>query len=509
MMDNNKKTSSDYLQSDFYFGGKLYMTKFPNYTKTIFIDGQWLEAHNGNTLPVQNPATLETITEVSYGDEVEAEQAVRAASQAFPQWSGKTARERSQLLYAAYEKMLEHKEELASILTTEQGKPLKEARAEIDSAASYFLWYAEEANRLYGEIIPSSNKHKRLMVIPQPIGVVAAITPWNFPASMITRKLAPALAAGCAVVLKPAPETPLTAYQIVKILEEVGIPKGVVNLVTGDAVSIGQCWMNHPDVRLITFTGSTEVGKLLMKGSADHVKKLSLELGGHAPIIVFDDADLDLAAEMTLASKFRNCGQTCICANRVYVQKTIWDDFLEKLTEKVRRLSIDIGAKETVDIGPLINEEAVQKVQRHLEDAVQKGASVVYGGKRWDGPYPGYFFEPTVLVNVTKEMRVMNEETFGPLLPLQPFEEEEEAIRQANDTPYGLAAYIFTDSIHRAYRVMEKLEYGIIGINDVFPALAEAPFGGVKQSGLGKEGGKEGIFEFVELKYVSMGIRPS
>jgi succinate-semialdehyde dehydrogenase/glutarate-semialdehyde dehydrogenase len=483
------------------------MSKFPEYTKTIFIDGQWLDAHNGNTLPVRNPATLERITEVSYGDEIEAEQAVRAASRAFPQWSGQTARERSQLLYAAYEKMLENKEELAVTLTMEQGKPLKEARAEIDAAASYFLWYAEEANRLYGEIIPSSNKNKRLMVIPQPIGVVAAITPWNFPASMVTRKLAPALAAGCTVVLKPAPETPLTAYRIVKILEKAGLPPGVVNLVTGDAVSIGKCWMSHPDVRMITFTGSTEVGRLLMKGSADQVKKLSLELGGHAPVIVFEDADLDLAAELTLASKFRNCGQTCICANRVYVQQTVWDAFVEKVKAKVQQLSIGSGLDEATDIGPLINEEAVRKVQEHLEDAVQKGASVIYGGRRWKGAYPGYFFEPTVLANVTKEMKVMNEETFGPLLPLQPFADEMEAVRQANDTQYGLAAYIFTDSLHRAYRVMEKLEYGIVGINDVFPAVAEAPFGGVKQSGLGKEGGKEGIFEFVELKYVSMGIR--
>ncbi|GAJ41357.1 NAD-dependent succinate-semialdehyde dehydrogenase [Saccharococcus caldoxylosilyticus] len=483
------------------------MTTFSRYTKTIFIDGTWQDAKSRRTLLVQNPATLEAITEVSHGDERDAEQAVRAARQAFSEWSGKTARERSQFLYAAYEKMKEQKEELAAILTSEQGKPLKEARAEIDSAASYFLWYAEEANRLYGEIIPSSNKHKRLMVIPQPIGVVAAITPWNFPASMITRKLAPALAAGCTVVLKPAPETPLTAYRIVKILEEAGLPPGVVNLVAGDAVSIGKCWMSHPDVRLITFTGSTEVGRLLMKGSADQVKKLSLELGGHAPVIVFEDADLDLAAELTLASKFRNCGQTCICANRVYVQQTVWDAFVKKLTAKVQQLSLGSGLDETTDIGPLINEEAVRKVQDHLDDAVQKGASVLYGGKRWEGAYPGYFFEPTVLANVTKEMKVMNEETFGPLLPLQPFADEMEVIRQANDTPYGLAAYIFTDSLHRAYRVMEKLEYGIVGINDVFPAVAEAPFGGVKQSGLGKEGGKEGIFEFVELKYVSMGIR--
>jgi succinate-semialdehyde dehydrogenase / glutarate-semialdehyde dehydrogenase len=486
---------------------EIAMVTFSRYTKTIFIDGTWQDAKNGKTLPVQNPTTLEAITEIPHGDGRDAEQAVRAARQAFAVWSGKTARERSQLLYAAYGKMKEHKEELAAILTSEQGKPLKEARAEIDSAASYFLWYAEEANRLYGEIIPSSNKHKRLMVIPQPIGVVAAITPWNFPASMIARKLAPALAAGCTVVLKPAPETPLTAYRIVKILEEVGLPPGVVNLVTGDAVSIGQCWMNHPDVRLITFTGSTEVGRLLMKGSADQVKKLSLELGGHAPVIVFEDADLDLAAELTLASKFRNCGQTCICANRVYVQQTIWDAFVEKLTAKVQQLSIGSGLDETTDIGPLINEEAVKKVQDHLDDAVQKGASVLYGGKRWEGPYRGYFFEPTLLANVTKEMKVMNEETFGPLLPLRPFAEEAEVIREANDTPYGLAAYIFIDSLHRAYRVMEKLEYGIVGINDVFPAVAEAPFGGVKQSGLGKEGGKEGIFEFVELKYVSMGIQ--
>ena len=395
---------------------------------------------------------------------------------------------------------------MAEILTTEQGKPLKEALGEITSAASLLLWYAEEASRAYGEWIPSSVKSKRMLVIPQPIGVVAAITPWNFPASMIARKIAPALAAGCTVVLKPAPETPLSAIEIIKILQEAGLPKGVLNLVTGDAQAIGKVFLTNKDVRLITFTGSTAVGKYLIRESANHVKKLSLELGGHAPIIVFEDADLDKAAELTLASKFRNSGQTCICANRVYVHASVWDDFSEKLKEKVKLLHLGDGLQDGTDLGPLINAQALEKVEKHVHDAAAKGAHIVYGGSKWDSPLKGHFFQPTILSHVRDDMLVMKEETFGPVIPLQSFEDEDIAIEKANDTDYGLAAYIFTESLSRSMRVAEKLEYGIVGVNDVFPAAAEAPFGGMKQSGIGREGGHHGLHEFLELKLVSMGI---
>lgn len=474
---------------------------------SIFINGEWQAAASGNIQDVYNPATMEKIKAFSYGGKTEANEAVKAAKAAFPTWSTKTARERSTLLYKAYHTMLERKETIATILTTEQGKPLAEARGEIESAASYLLWYAEEANRLYGETIPSSHPHKRFFVIPQPIGVIAAITPWNFPASMITRKLGPALAAGCTVVLKPASQTPLTAIAIVKVFEDAGFPKGVLNLVTGDATAIGDAFMENEDVRLITFTGSTAVGKLLMRGSAENVKKLSLELGGHAPIIVFEDADLELAVKMSLLSKFRNCGQTCICANRIYVHESIENDFREKLIKQLKGMKLGDGLKEQVEIGPLIDEHAVRKVKEQVDDALSKGAILEYGGKAWNGDLKGHFYEPTVISNVTDEMKVMFEETFGPLLPIQTFDQETEVIAKANNTQYGLAAYLFTENVHRALRVMEKLEYGIIGINDVFPAAAEAPFGGIKQSGQGKEGGREGIIEFVEMKYVSMGVK--
>lgn len=453
-----------------------------------------------------NPATLEKLTDVSYGGELEAKEAVAAAKNAFPTWSKKTARERSQLLYKAYEKMLERKEELANILTSEQGKPLTEARAEIQTAASYLLWFAEEANRVYGEIIPSSRAGKRLLVVPQAIGVIAAITPWNFPASMVTRKLGPALAAGCTVVLKPASQTPLTAVAIVKIFEDVGFPNGVLNLVTGNARAIGDVWTQSPDVRLITFTGSTEIGRELMKKSAYQIKKLSLELGGHAPIVVMDDANIDLAVDLTIASKFRNCGQTCICANRVYVQEAIAEEFIEKLSQRTAKLKIGNGLEEGTVIGPMIDQAAVEKALEHVEDAVSHGAVVATGGEKWKGAINGHFYQPTILVKATDEMKVMKEETFGPVLPVQTFVNDEEAIRLANHEEYGLAAYVMTENTNRAFKLMDGLEYGIIGINDVFPSTAEAPFGGIKQSGLGKEGGREGIQEFVEMKYISIGL---
>ncbi|RPF54405.1 succinate-semialdehyde dehydrogenase/glutarate-semialdehyde dehydrogenase [Aquisalibacillus elongatus] len=473
---------------------------------SLFINGEWRDAISGQTDTVVNPATLEPISEVAYGGETETHNAIKAARDAFPEWSSMSPRKRSRILYKAHQLMFDNLDRLAEILTTEQGKPFKEARGEVKSAASFLLWYAEEANRVYGEWIPSSQTQKRILVVPQPVGVVGAITPWNFPSSMITRKIGPALAAGCTVVLKPAPETPLSAIEIVKIFEKAGLPKGVLNLVTGDAEAIGNAMLTNQDVRLITFTGSTEVGKHLMRESADHVKKLSLELGGHAPIIVFDDADLDIAAKMTLASKYRNAGQTCICANRVYVHESVYDKFSQKLLEHVAALSMGDGTEPDTDIGPLINEQALQKVNDHLEDAVSHGAEVLYGDSDWQSDLGGYFFPPTVVKNVTNNMKVMNEETFGPLLPLQVFNDEDDVIAQANDTVYGLAAYMFSENLDRSLRVMEKLDYGIVGVNDVFPATAEAPFGGIKQSGMGKEGGHHGIHEFVEQKYVSIGM---
>ncbi|MFG6113588.1 NAD-dependent succinate-semialdehyde dehydrogenase [Halobacillus sp. MO56] len=482
------------------------MITFNNYIPSIYINGRWKSASSRKKTPVRNPATWDILTHVSYGDEVDTKNAIEAASEAKEGWASLSPRKRSSILYRAYQLMEESADRIAAVLTMEQGKPLREAKGEIKSAASFLLWYAEEANRLYGEWIPSSIESKRLSVIPQPVGVVGAITPWNFPASMITRKVAPALAAGCSVVLKPASETPLTAIEIVKILEKAGVPDGVVNLVTGNSAKIGDALLHHEAVRLITFTGSTEVGKHLMRESADQVKKLSLELGGHAPIIIFADADLEKAAEMTLASKFRNSGQTCICANRVYVEDKIWEDFKKVLVEKVEAMRLGDGLGDDIDMGPLINEGATEKVHEQVNDAVSKGAEIACGGNIWEGTGKGHYYLPTVLSDVRNDMLVMKEETFGPILPLQAFTSEEEAITAANDSEYGLAAYFFTKNLDRSVRVAEKLDYGIIGINDVFPAVAEAPFGGIKQSGIGKEGGHHGIHEYVELKYISMGI---
>ncbi|GAA0487806.1 NADP-dependent succinate-semialdehyde dehydrogenase [Salinibacillus aidingensis] len=482
------------------------MVHFDSAIHSIFIDGEWRSAVSNQTEPVYNPATLKTITEVAYGGQKETNEAVQAAKRAFADWSRLSPRKRSNILYKASEYMLEDVDRLGTILTMEQGKPLKEAKGEVKGAAGFLRWYAEEANRVYGEWIPSSNTRNRLLVIPQPVGVVGAITPWNFPASMITRKIGPALAAGCTVILKPAPETPLSAIEIIKIMEKAGMPKGVVNLVTGNAEEIGQEFLSNKDVRMITFTGSTAVGKYLMRESAEHVKKVSLELGGHAPIIVFDDADLDVAAELTLGSKFRNSGQTCICANRVYVQRSIWEPFQQKLIEKIKELQPGNGLEDGTTMGPLINQQAVEKVKDHYDDATSKGAEVLYTGKTQKDDLQGYFYPPTVLGNVNDDMKVMNEETFGPIIPIQPFDEEETAINWANDTDYGLAAYIFTEGYRRSVRVSEQLDYGIVGINEVFPARAEAPFGGVKQSGIGKEGGHYGIEEFVEHKYIASSV---
>ncbi|HEY4602438.1 MAG TPA: NAD-dependent succinate-semialdehyde dehydrogenase [Cerasibacillus sp.] len=479
---------------------------FQDVTRSIFIDGKWLDVNRGKTETIYNPATLEKLTEVAHGGEAETEAAIKAAKKAFTSWSSLTGRERSKVLYRAAELMAQDADRLGKILTLEQGKPIQEAIGEVKGAAQFLLWYAEEASRAYGEWIPSSVSSKRLLVIPKPIGVVGAITPWNFPSSMITRKLAPALAAGCTVVLKPSPETPLSAIEIVKVFEKAGMPNGVVNMVTGDAEAIGKTLLSHKTVKLITFTGSTPVGKYLMREASEQVKKVSLELGGHAPFIVFEDADLDKATSLALASKFRNNGQTCICANRLYVHETIHGSFTAMLKEKVEKLVIGNGLNQETDLGPLINQAACDKVQHQLDDALQKGAKVVTGGYELTDELKGYFYPPTVISNVTDDMLVMNEETFGPLFPIQTFTDETDVIRKANDTDYGLAAYIFTENTSRTLRVVEQLEYGIVGVNDVFPATPEAPFGGIKQSGNSKEGGHHGMEEFLEYTFVSIGV---
>ncbi|MEJ9211686.1 NAD-dependent succinate-semialdehyde dehydrogenase [Bacillus smithii] len=468
----------------------------------MFVDGEW----TGTELPtfdVINPANGEVIAAVPNGGKEEAKKSVDAAYNAFLSWSKKTAGERSALLYKWHQLIDEHKEEIGEIMTREQGKPLKEAIGEVDYANSFISWYAEEGKRIYGETIPASHENKRILVLKQPVGVVAAITPWNFPAAMITRKVAPALAAGCTVVVKPAEQTPLTAFKLAELAEKAGIPKGVLNIITGNPQEIGETWLADERVRKITFTGSTEVGKILMRGAADTVKKVSLELGGQAPFIVLDDANIEKAVAGAIASKYRNAGQTCVCANRIYVHEKIVESFTQKMAEAVQQLKMGNGLDQGVEIGPLIDENAVKKVERHIEDAVEKGGKVVIGGKKAD-QYKGFFFEPTVITNVTDEMLCMNEETFGPLAPITTFQSIEEVIQRANDTPYGLAAYVFTENISKAIQITEQLEYGIVGLNDGLPSVAQAPFGGFKQSGLGREGGHQGMEEFLETKFVSI-----
>ncbi|MBH9966961.1 NAD-dependent succinate-semialdehyde dehydrogenase [[Bacillus] enclensis] len=459
----------------------------------------------GNDLPkteVTNPATSEVVATIPRGGKDEAVRAVDAADKAFRDWSRKSVYERSELIRKWYDLINEHKEDLAETMTREQGKPLKEAAGEIQYANGFISWYAEEGKRVYGEQIPATQTNKRLFVSKQPVGVVAVITPWNFPAAMITRKVAPALATGCTVVIKPANLTPLTALKMAALAEQAGIPKGVINVVTGDSKAIGEAWLEDMRVRKLTFTGSTEVGRQLMKGSADTIKKVSLELGGHAPSIVMDDCDIDKAVEGVVASKFRNAGQTCVCSNRVYVHEDIAEEFTQRLVKKVNELKVGNGLEEGVDIGPLIDEDAVEKVQKHIDDAVSKGAKVVTGGKAGKG----LFFEPTVLTDVSEDMICMTDETFGPLAPISTFKTQEEAIERANDSIYGLAAYVFTENITRGIQICEQLEYGIVGLNDGVPSTPQAPFGGFKQSGLGREGGHQGIEEFLEVKYISVGL---
>lgn len=472
-------------------------------THFMYINGEQVESDTKEVIEVTNPATNKAIASVPKGGKPEARRAVDAAHAAFKEWSKKTAGERGQLLMNWFRLIDEHKEELGRLMTEEQGKPVKEAVGEIAYANSFISWYAEEGKRIYGETIPSSHPNKRILVHKQPVGVIAAITPWNFPAAMITRKVAPALAAGCTAVVKPASQTPLTAIRLAELAGEAGIPNGVINVVTGNARAIGDAWLEDERVRKITFTGSTEIGKVLMKGAADTVKKISLELGGHAPFIIMDDADLTKAVEGVIGSKFRNAGQTCICTNRIYVHESIVDAFQEKFQKAVANLKVGNGLEEGVDIGPLIDEAALEKVTEHIEDAVSKGATILHGGKRiYDND--GYYHEPTVLANVSDEMICMQEETFGPLAPVTTFKTEEEAIERANNSPYGLAAYVFTENIGKAIRISEQLEYGIVGLNDGLPSVAQAPFGGFKESGLGREGGHFGIDEYIEVKYISI-----
>ncbi|KUZ69264.1 NAD-dependent succinate-semialdehyde dehydrogenase [Burkholderia ubonensis] len=466
-----------------------------------YIGGEWHEPR-GATYAVLDPATGETIAQVAKGGADDAQRAIAAAEHAFPAWRALTAKERGTRVKRWGELMLEHRDALAELLTREQGKPLAEARGEVGYAASFLEWFAEEAKRMYGDVIPSPKPDARIVVTREPVGVVAAITPWNFPLAMITRKAGPALAAGCTMVLKPSEETPLSAFALAVLAERAGVPAGVFNVVSGDAVAIGEALTRSPVVRKLSFTGSTRVGKLLAQQSADTLKKLSLELGGNAPFIVFDDADLDAAVVGAIASKFRNTGQTCVCVNRFLVQDGVYDAFTRKLADAVRTLRVGNALAGDVDQGPLINDAALAKVEKHVADATAKGATVITGGKRH--ALGGTFYEPTVLTGMTPGMLIAEEETFGPVAACFRFATEAEAIAAANDTPFGLSAYFYTRDLGRAWRVAGALESGMVGVNDGIISTEVAPFGGVKQSGLGREGSKYGLDEYVELKYTLM-----
>ena len=473
------------------------------FRQQALIDGQWRDAPNGDVIAVTNPANGEQLGSVPKMGADETREAIEAANRALPAWRALTAKERANILRRWFDLMMENQDDLARLMTLEQGKPLAEAKGEISYAASFIEWFAEEGKRIYGDTIPGHQADKRLLVIKQP-GVTAAITPWNFPAAMITRKAGPALAAGCTMVLKPASQTPFSALALAELANRAGIPAGVFNVVTGSAGAVGGELTSNPLVRKLSFTGSTEIGRQLMEQCAKDIKKVSLELGGNAPFIVFDDADLDKAVEGALASKFRNAGQTCVCAHRLYVQDGVYDRFAEKLQQAVEKLRIGDGLQDGVTTGPLIDEKAVAKVEEHIADAIAKGAKVVTGGK----PHAlgGNFFQPTILVNVPDSAKVAKEETFGPLAPLFRFKDEADVIAQANDTEFGLAAYFYARDLSRVFRVGEALEYGIIGINTGIISTEVAPFGGVKASGLGREGSKYGIEDYLEIKYMCIGL---
>ena len=474
------------------------------FRQQAMINGRWRDASGKETLAVTNPANGQPLGNVPKMGAGETREAIDAAARALPAWRALTAKERSSILRRWFDLMMEHQDDLARLMTLEQGKPLAEAKGEISYAASFIEWFAEEGKRIYGDTIPGHQADKRLLVIKQPIGVTAAITPWNFPSAMITRKAGPALAAGCTMVLKPASQTPFSALALAELANRAGIPEGVFNVVTGSASEVGGELTGNPLVRKLSFTGSTEIGRQLMEQCAKDIKKVSLELGGNAPFIVFDDADLDKAVEGALASKFRNAGQTCVCANRLYIQDGVYDRFAEKLQQAVSKLQIGDGLQPNVTIGPLIDEKAIAKVQEHIADALDKGARVATGGKSHE--LGGNFFQPTILVDVPSDAKVAKEETFGPLAPLFRFKDEADAIAQANDTEFGLAAYFYARDLGRVFRVGEALEYGIIGINTGLISTEVAPFGGVKSSGLGREGSKYGIEDYLEIKYMCIGI---
>ncbi len=474
------------------------------FRQQAYIDGTWLDAESGQTIEVKNPATGDIIGTVPKMGATETRRAITAAERALPAWRALNAKERAKKLYRWFQLIIQHQEDLARLMTQEQGKPLAESRGEIAYAASFIEWFSEESKRVYGDVIPGHDTNMRLIVIKQPIGVTAAITPWNFPSAMITRKVGPALAAGCTMVIKPASQTPFSALALAELAECAGIPRGVLSVVTGSAGEVGSELTSNPIVRKLSFTGSTEIGRQLMAECAKDIKKLSLELGGNAPFIVFDDADLDAAVEGALLSKYRNNGQTCVCANRLYVQDSIYDAFADKLKAAVAKLKVGNGLKEGTTTGPLIDEQAVARVQEHIQDAVSKGAKVVTGGKRH--ALGGTFFEPTILVDVPKDAAVAKEETFGPLAPLFRFKDEADVIAMSNDTEYGLAAYFYARDLGRVFHMAEALECGMIGINTGQISNEVAPFGGIKASGLGREGSKYGIEDYLEIKYLCLNL---
>jgi succinate-semialdehyde dehydrogenase / glutarate-semialdehyde dehydrogenase len=469
----------------------------------MLIGEEWVNLDE--KIEVRNPATGELVGTVPNGGKEETRKAIEAAERAMKVWSTWPAGKRSRYMQKLYKEIIKNEMELAKLMTLEMGKPFKEARGEVRYGASFIEWYAEEGKRVYGETIPSNRPDQRMMVIKQPVGVVGAITPWNFPAAMITRKLGPALAAGCAIVIKPATSTPLTALKLAELCKNVGFPDGLVNVVTGKTSEIGGEIMSNPIVRKVSFTGSTKIGKLLMRQAADNVKKLSLELGGHAPVIVFDDADINKAVKGAIASKFRNAGQTCICGNRIYVQEGIYEEFLTKFVEETKKLQIGNGMEETTDVGPVIDSGAFEKIDEHVQNAISNGATCLLGGQGTSADGSN-FYEPTILSNVKDDMLIMNEETFGPVAPVQSFKSIEEVIAKANDTEYGLAAYFFTEKMSQGMKMAEALEYGIIGWNDGVPSAVQAPFGGMKESGIGREGGHQGLAEYLEEKYISIGL---
>jgi|TARA_Y100000817_G_scaffold121724_1_gene95343 succinate-semialdehyde dehydrogenase/glutarate-semialdehyde dehydrogenase len=481
----------------------MELNKKSLFREKCFVNGQWSDSKKGNTIKVNNPATLEIIGKVPNFSAEETKSAINDADEAFQSWKNTTAKERSIILKKWSDLIIENVDDLAKIMTIEQGKPLAEAKGEILMGASYIEFYAEEAKRVYGDIVPDPRPGKRIVIIKQPVGVVGAITPWNFPNSMITRKCAAALAVGCTTVVKPASQTPFSALAVAELAKEAGFPNGVFNIITGSAKEIGLELTKNPKIKKISFTGSTEVGKILMEQSASTVKKISMELGGHAPFIVFDDADIDEAVAGALQSKFRNSGQTCICTNRLFVHESVYDTFLQKFTNGVKKIKVGNGLDEGILSGPLIDKSSLEKVIDHVQDAVNAGAKIAVGGDVH--PLGGNYYQPTVLSNVSTKAKITFEETFGPVAPVYKFSNDDEVIKMANDTPYGLASYFYSRDIGRIWRVAEALEYGIVSVNNGLPTIPEVPFGGVKESGMGREGSRYGLDDYLIIKYISMG----